>query len=429
MKSQTFSHLLKQFLLLPLIIIFGAVTIIGSGGNGDDDGGGGTLVFSASDDIDWVAMQDGSGAWSKVEPDVSGGNVYTHTIQDANGRYGIAAHELDASDSTHSMIVLQGTLLELANVTLRPSPLLHNVTVNATNMTTAGTLFSISRDEGYIGITTGSVGLAAEDGIRDLVAIETPGAPTRGVIRRNIDINGPTTLDVDFGNEVNVPSFTLHDIILLNQNGITPTHSGYVKFVTANRTINYGITEGSISSPDGYYALHDNGVVNSDYYSIEMQDEFDNGGFESAIEIKRNIPAIPDPGNLTFDFDITPFSGANADVSTITGLAYTPDAGMPDLIAYSTSYAQARASDQLEINYIITPRWLGGGSSYIRPDFSGVTGFNPLWDLTSGAGYLVQVSFTVSMYNVPIGVPLRMHTDWIPNLYMVQPKMRTSFIP
>ncbi len=108
MNMQTLTTLLRHHIFLPLILLFGAITIIASGGGGDGAGTTDTLVFTADDSIDWVALQDGDGSWTKIEPDVSGGNVYTNTIQNAAGRYGLAAHEFDGTK--HSIIILQGTL-------------------------------------------------------------------------------------------------------------------------------------------------------------------------------------------------------------------------------------------------------------------------------------------------------------------------------
>ena len=443
MKTQTTYSLLKRYVFLPIILIFAVTTIMGTGGgcgdgddsggdggNGGGDGGGGTtstLVFTANDNIDWVALQDGDGAWSKIEPDVGGGNVYTCTIQDAAGRYGIATHEYVVDDNAHVITVLQGTLAELEDLTLRPTPLTHDITINAANLT-ASTVFSISRNDIFLSPVVGNDVITADAGTRDLVAIENPGfdlvVPTRGVIIRDIDVSGPTTLDVDIDIDTNVSSFTAHDFNI-TQYGIT--YSSYVKFVTANQTRSHGITKGAYDSPDGYYSL-DSGTISSDFYSIELQDEFDNSGIESAIEIKRNS-STPD---LNFDFTaITPFSGATADTSTIAGLSYTPDPGMPELIGYQIEYAQDRAgestNDYLALAYIVTPDWLGSSSTYIRPDFSGLTGYDPIWELTSGV--TTQVGFTAAMYNVPIDLPLSTHTDWIPDLYMVQPKMRLTSTP
>ena len=300
----------------------------------------------------------------------------------------------------------------MSNISPRPSANTYNVTVTGSNLATS-TLVSISRSDGSLSQTIPSVVLAGEAGTRDLVAIEIPGTPTRGVIKRNISVSGPISVPVDMDVDVNVNSFTAHDFTILQYG---TTYTGYVKFVTNNQTRSHGVTKGAFNSPEGYYALEE--IVG------EVQDEFDNGGIESAIEIKRNSL---NP-NLTFDFTaVTPLTGLSANASQITGLAYTPDTGMPDLVAYAVEYAQVRISDELEINYILTPNWLGTNSTYVLPDFSGVVGYDSQWGLTTG--FTTQVGFTVAMYNVSLGVPLSTNTDWIPNLYAVQPKMRIYFTP
>lgn len=198
-------------------------------------------------------------------------------------------------------------------------------------------------------------------------------------------------------------------------------------FTSNNRTINSLINIGTPTT--GYYALN-SGTIEGDHYTIDILDLGDGG--ISAIQIKRNISAATDPGDLTFDFtEVTPFTGFSANAAGFNGLAYTPASGMPELVGYAVDYEQDRtaapSNDDLVISYIITPNWLGGASSYTRPDFSSVLGSNSLWDLTSG--YSTQARIVAAMFNVPLEQPIRMHTDWIPGLHMVQPGMLVTFTP
>ena len=113
MKTQTFSHLLKQFLLLPLIIIFGAVTIIGSGGGGDGTPPPTTYTISGTVSggvAESVAIYL-SGASSNVTTTDNSGNFsftdldngsYTLTPLMANYTFAPASINLTISDASSS---------------------------------------------------------------------------------------------------------------------------------------------------------------------------------------------------------------------------------------------------------------------------------------------------------------------------------------
>lgn len=55
MKNLNKSHRVLRYMLLPIIMAAGLVSILGTG----DDDGTNTLVFTANEGIDWVALQDG----------------------------------------------------------------------------------------------------------------------------------------------------------------------------------------------------------------------------------------------------------------------------------------------------------------------------------------------------------------------------------
>ena len=160
MKHPSKLYTLLRYLLLPVVVIAGLGSILATGGDGDGDGTN-TLVFTANEAIDWVAVQDGDGAWTRVEPDTYGGNVYTLTIEDADGKYGVATHEVDGN--VHSVVVVQATLGELSSVTSRPTPYTHNVTINAINLN-ATTNLALSRDDMNVSSDGIYAPFAAEDG-------------------------------------------------------------------------------------------------------------------------------------------------------------------------------------------------------------------------------------------------------------------------
>jgi hypothetical protein len=366
----------------------------------DDDT---NLTMNIGDGTYWVAFQDGiGGTWTEWAP--TSGNTYDFPVTDAGGRYGVAFHrqETDGTNTVEKTYVLHATLAELTSLNT-----FHNMPYEVT-----GTL------SGYTGSNdSASVAMHTKEdygeplifpypyslervsaGTRDLLASEwdsATGAPGNFFIERNINITGDLAgQDVDFSTDGTPVTFDEHDFA-----GGAADQWLEVYYSTGNGTVIDLLSE----NYDGTNALKYPYLTNpslkqaGDAYSFQVYKEF--AASTSARYRIRNFSATSDPGNRSIGLgNIATLSIGGINSTQTWGLSYTPDptsfSGSPVFRAFQISLDQTVTGIDGGAHWAIeiSAGWLGTSTSYSHPLFSGVSGYNAGWDMSSGTNTIATVS-------------------------------------
>lgn len=357
-------------------------------------GGGGNITWTYCPGVGvvptWLAVQDGSGAWTRVTPTVSGA-LRTYTFSVAT-RGGVAWVEVDETDGSADLSIMYGTTTELTNAgfacdgtgavktvngTVAGVGLLASAFINlgggGTAVNNPGTSWSIPN------VSEGSVDLLATRSVIDPLNFAAGQVTDALVIRRNLNPAAGSTLPVinfDGAEKLTPERPTL---TVTNPSGSMIALSS---FETANGEFgNLGFSQLG-AAPYTYTAVPASGRMAGDLHWLTL---FSESGIPGASSGEyRSVTRI--------------FSGAGAQSMTF--------GSSPPAVTYSNGitapYLRPRAqfTNTAEYADLVFLGWADGGGrqnsvnvtiwegyltslavDYTLPDFSGVAGWSNLWGL------------------------------------------------
>jgi hypothetical protein len=329
---------------------------------------------------DFIAFQDGSGAWQIPQ----GSGQYTLTINDPQGKYGLVIVDLIPEPEVN---IIHATVSELSeiNFVLEAPP--------ASLVTVSGTVSGLGVNERALiamgGFNTFSpsntYSLQVPPGTYDLIATKvTSGMQVNKVfIQRNISVSGNTTINIDF-NSPNAFDPEAHNAVIGGVSGETVV--GGVEFRSHNGTlISTGVVSGVLQFPFA-------GIPSSKQFGNDIHQFFAEASTPtSSRRIERYFKA-------PIDLSVTlpaPFDNATVTVATTT--PYTRLTASWDAYSGAQAYFAYFGRGQVEWFVGLSAGWLGGQRTYTLPDLSGVSGWNNNWGLpTSGTIYWEVVAVTTN---------------------------------
>lgn len=349
----------------------------GGGGSADTGGlGGTTLTLQVVDDwgiypmnADWVAIQDGSGAWTKIDP--TGVGQYAATITSADGRYGLAiAYANGAERNVH---VYQATLSEASTLVIplrSDAPGLSDVTMttNITNGTVAGNSLFIGSD--VISAANGAHPIFAGNSL-DLAFTFANG--TKALVERDISATA------DFSRAYNLATDTHAFTLGASQTVTAPAMSAYdyaAYFRTLNGTpLDLPLTASFAAGSGTYVPVPVGQSVPFEQHKLSLRDT-------SRTDASRYYFAnyrTPQPVTFTAMADFA----MQAPTFTVTPYVRPIYAWT----AYPSSKAYAFTSFERTGNryysVVLSAGWLNGATTYTFPNLSGAVGWNTNWQLAT----------------------------------------------
>ncbi|MCS7223877.1 MAG: hypothetical protein NZ959_04895 [Armatimonadetes bacterium] len=383
--------------------------------------GGGTLtvtviVGGVERNADFLAYQDGDGPWRVAS---GTGGVYNLTITDRNGRYGVAAYV--GGGQAREVIIGHATLQELNNLRIvfpgQPTPP-QQYQVSGSVSGLPATL----RVVGFVALGPGSGNFSSSDptyrlfvpaGLYDLWAHYGDGRSlNRGYLRRNVNVTGDTTLNIDFADGNYAFDRALMPIEVTN---IPTGWSAYAlhRFQTRNATdapLGFLSSEGTTTLSGIFGSVPSERIQDGDVLELEVSALTHSPRYASIAH--QRWFGRPDRQNVALP---VPFTSPETSIVSSTPYVRTQTTWTPypraqayllslhSMGGYlSASFGDRRSSRQPVHGthwYVdITTGWLGTRSSYTLPDFSGLTGWNNEWGLSGSVTWEIEAVFA----NVPL---------------------------
>ena len=366
--------------LLPGILIGcsndgGNGVIGGGGGGGQGPAGPGTVTLTT--DATWVAFQDGpSGAWTVATPDTMGGTVYTLDVTDSDGKFGIAAYAFVASSDMYTTKIVQATRDDTIDLNMSVKRQTGTLSGTISNMSASNESAISSKGVAAAVLSNGAgYNIAPMEGARDVIGVEKDanGDFVRGLLQRNylLTPGGSFTVNVDFSS----PNLTASAWQTFSAIGATPSVLLYTPtLASAGISDKVGTVNGQTTTKD-YPFL--SGTESGDLYYFQASTTGKSYGSWAS--------ASSNPGDKSVDLStLAAFTAFSMDYTDITGLQYTPASGYPELHAFFISGLQSLFATDVNWQIILSKNWLGSATSYARPSFSGLAGYNTTWDYQSG---------------------------------------------
>jgi len=379
-----------------ILMVMSAVAFIiagcrGGGGGGGVGGGGAKTVLVRTyrrtqiASPNFIAFQDGNGQWQIAQ---GSGGQYTFTINDPNGRYGLAivfvTHWPDGVTEVE-VNILHATVSELSEINLvtEEFPAANLVTVSGTVSGLGigeGAIIAMDMDDDEPSFSRNTYSLDVPPGTYDLVAVKGslaqvgPIAVNKMLIQRNVIVPGNTTINVDFNDPNAFVPETRNAVI----GGVLSGEyvNGFVRFLSHNKTeITVGERFGGSSFsftpvPTNKQLENDihylNAIATTDT-TIRLIERY----FKAPMDISATLPSpfgnasvtvgVPPPPYTRFTASWDAYSGAQAYFArfiSVTGRAVSWFVGL-------------------------SAGWLGGQTSYTLPDLSGLSGWDNNWGFPS----------------------------------------------
>ncbi len=303
----------------------------------------------------WVAFQDGDSPWQVLGTTPG---IYTETVTDPQGRYGIAMVE---SECVRVVIATTSEITQYRQpISIAGSYSVNGMLLNNIGSTTyaIGTNRAYPDGPGYFSLMWNIM-----PGIYDLCAVNWGVSPKRMYLNRNLIVDGNLHHDIDF---TGISSFDL----IGNYRVDGPIEYCYIDFLSANHTRVYLGSSGSTGLT--YAALPSDHMIEGDLYQVKVDGSFFKKDIFFATPHDITIVA-PEPFSSP---TMTLMANDHYPQSSFTWSMY------PDAVAYrfcssdySTPYWQsltvsAKRSSEL-------------GNAIIFPDFTSLPGWQMNWCITT----------------------------------------------
>jgi len=347
-----------------------------------------TYVSLSPANMDWVAYQDGDGAWQKLE---GTNGQYTFKVADSAGRYGIAMVCGKGAPYFELVQIVQATLKELPSL----SRTCDNSAYSSGNDYLTGKVSGVAANEVsdvrygpslYRSSTPSADGSYLIGVINGLVVdifaakgpgVATPEIPTytanKVIISRDVNLQGSATANFDFSSQG--VQTEAHTVSLQGSLGST---TAVVFFGTKNGT--YGVVGSDQKASISYggvpptYQLADelHLAVGITYASATGSDfRYAYRYFKSPVDITLAPPEQPFTASLT---QIQP--------SNPSYVRFKIDwQNLPSAAAYRGIIQKYEVTGNRSWNIDITKSWLSNNTSpsYSLPDFSALPGWKNGW--------------------------------------------------
>lgn len=346
--------------------------------------------------VQFVAYQDGDGAWTELEPT---DGAYRFDVTDDAGRYGVAVvcyHPDDEFQPTLEPVVLHATISELYTLTLPCTAALDEDPDQVEGTLLTGQVINVDpavhaslyvNAGGWGHDTTAlqnyefSVGFMY-DGVFDLIAAvrDEDYHMSRLAIQHDVVVagGGTATIDWDTSREVETFGLTIH--------GITP--GDYIEIDASLRTKNdtwagftYEVATINASSHATTYSAAPQALLApGDLQSLWVASEDGDRQLRMAV---RYFTAGE-------DLDVTlPEGKLNPQASTLPAGAYPRLAiEWDDVGSTLINVYLSHLTDELDTGWelFLTSGWLTE-NAYTLPDFSGLESWDPAWNVSEGDVY------------------------------------------
>ena len=349
-------------------------------------GTGIALSYCAADAPVWLAVQDGNGAWSRVQPNV-GTNTYNFTV--ASGRAGIAT--VDTVGAGFDVGVLYATTAELNGFGSG-----FNVLNACGGKTVTGSVSGVSATQlaiitlGYSSASAGSIlGNTftlrnVADGAQDLVATRTDAASfttDRVIIRRALNVANNGSIPVlDFGSaEAFAPVNATVSVTGLAANDTASLASLF-----------YGV-RGSSFALIGSVSEYTSAMASRPIAALPAAQLQTNEIQQVSATVSRDNTASRNAGIFfrtpsTLAIALGPALGA----PTVARTATVPYVRPRFQLAAQSEYNRylsgqfTQASRNRAFTFSMSGAYAAGAWDVTMPDFSGVTGWQNSWGLIDG---------------------------------------------
>jgi hypothetical protein len=359
---------------------------------------------------EWVAFQDGTGPWKKLE---GTNGVYPFEVTNKAGKYGIAyICPKPAGSTSNRLPILEMRLFTLANLAMPrfgcnvaytgrppgwapPSTTTFKLSGKVTGLAATET----STAQAFTGLNGSSINIATDgtfsqsfpQGKYNLMVGKTdkpdPSNPNPSIkfkkiiFERNLNLNADTTRNFDFATQ----GFSL-ETKTVNFTGIEPGEQGYASpvmfvggsYVSLNSTFNSGVSSQSpLTSVD---IFPENQLQTGDVYGMQLfvngrqgRDQSVKGILETSSTFASSF-ALPNLLTLQVTSEAeTPYVRPKVTVNpplSNTGLAALN-------LSEDVYDATAKIVNQRIWNVLASGSWLGTNSRFTAPDFSTLAGWNP----------------------------------------------------
>lgn len=344
--------------------------------------------------INWVAFQDGSGAWQEL-------TGTTFTVPDGAGKYGVA-WECTSGSGQPTVKVLLATASESTGVTASCQGILatyvYTVTGTVLGIPSGGTAF-VAIGSRYAVVTASNPNFTLSGvpaGVQTAVAyaLYNGGAPYAMVMVRNATISGDTTWtpDVSTGwaftlNTFDVTGTPGGETPGLSANLVTSGSAGpTILGSTTGTTVSYPELPVAFSQPTDTYILDGGALATGVAQAAVVKSQSPTNGatlqLPSALSLSAGIGVTTSTATATW---------GSATFATSGGLKFFFASLTPSTI---TSPAWV---------VIATGGWMGTATSYTFPDFSATSGWNTSWNFPTGqsataAMFVYHTNATVSQF-------------------------------
>ncbi len=381
--------------LVAALALVGLAACQSTYGTGTGDGGGTpppptavAVAYCSGLEPNWVAFQDGDGAWTRIQGSPAGGRVrFSSLFSATRGAVATLKHSADLT----ILSVLYGTPTELA-------------TVGDTNPRDCGPFVAKTLLGTAAGLGTDDVAFvsgpffsrvrvrvdstfeikALPSGPRDLLGILTNGssAVTGFILRRDVDLPDSTTLPVlDFAApEAFAPAVA--NVSLAGLGGETATTG--TQLLTDNAEIAIALqTNASTDVTRGYVALPETQLRPGDLQLLSAS-VFSATGSPRSASVYFRAP-----------IDRTLTLGAPLIAPTFTTVATAPTLQLRAHFVPQSDYDRSavviyQEGQETIVTISMTAAYaaLGAGYDLLVPDLSSAAGFDPAWTLHAGATLL-----------------------------------------
>jgi hypothetical protein len=340
----------------------------------------------------WFAVQDGSGAWTRVTPDVN--NTFKFNINSATG--GVAV--VTQGTSAFTTNVTYGTAAELTSQAATCAGGVQKTLTGTFAGLASGDLAAVAMGGAVATVTSPTTGFTLNNvagGTQDLLAVQSSqtisGASIaivakKGIIRRSLNLANNAVIPVlDFNA---AEAFTPASATVTLANGGSDFVTMSLGYFTSNGSSG-SFTTGfpSSSATQTYYGVPAANQATGDFHALIGAAATISG--TSVTQVRTATKFFKTVANQTLTF------GAAPGATTVTTAATSPVARLRAQWTvqsdynklFTVGYTQSVASVARQVNVTATAAALGGNPTAIDlmiPDLSGVTGFDTNWGLKTG---------------------------------------------
>jgi hypothetical protein len=368
-------------LIVQLIVTVLALSLPGCGSNFDTQPGRkASFLLLDSDGIPvaplWVAFRDGDSPWERIAA-AGRGLVWQHPVRDQAGRFAFAV----ISGDEPSLSIYAGTLGEVTRFTDRVNstslPAVAAHLEGSVSGVPSGSYWTVavgSRSDSLMTETTNNYAIGVRSaGRADLLATLGNGTGasaeiTRFWLKRDLVVAGDTQQAIDFDDTLLAAPGSPEQVTVKGGNLISGTASfNTPRTALANGWLRLSSDLGPLSAPELWILSSPSGLLQPEDVQCAR------GQMGSAV--LTNCVAAGSPLELDFT-GLTDFQGLSLTGRTLTWQAH-PQAQLYDIRVSPTT------GPRLTVK--ISQAAAGSAPAFALPDLSGVSGWDPSWEVELGS--------------------------------------------